>query len=220
MFSPLIGTASAAGLEFFLNQLLARDPVAALRLLSVQGKLIKVSCASPQLTLYVEILEVSSRMTQGGAEPLPEVKCYANCSSPVDVEVRGGASDFVALLLAEDQEAELAKRDMFVSGDLNLLLQLSELAKHFEIDWEAELSRFTGGNVAHQMGNLLKNVGVYAQDMADQFRSNVQEYVHEEARVSPSTQELQAFYDDIYDLQLRVDRLKARIDRLQDNTSI
>jgi ubiquinone biosynthesis protein UbiJ len=77
------------------------------------------------------------------------------------------------------------------------------------------LSLAVGDVLAHQMGQLARSTKGWLDDSAHAMRLNTQEYLQEEARLVPAEAELRHYLDDVDTLRMDVDRLEARIKRLE-----
>ena len=90
--------------------------------------------------------------------------------------------------------------------------RLLELAKP---DLEEELSGVVGDAAAHRVGEILRGIGKWGRDARSTMGANIREYLQEESRDAPSRYEVDRFSNDVGSLRDDVDRLAARIDRLQ-----
>ena len=106
---------------------------------------------------------------------------------------------------------------MRIEGDAEVAQAFSELLKEARPDLEEELSRLIGDVAAHQVGNAARSVIGFAQRAADTFAQNVSEYLQEEGRDVPSRTEAEEFIAGVDKLRDDVDRLEARIARLEKN---
>ena len=72
------------------------------------------------------------------------------------------------------------------------------------------------GDVAgHQVAQMLRSAFTWGKQASGSLARQMDEFIHEEARLSPPRLELEDFYRDVQDLGLRVDRLQSRTDRLR-----
>ena len=112
-------------------------------------------------------------------------------------------------------QSAVFQNKMTVSGDLAIAEKLSHLFKHVNIDWEAHLAQLTGDTLAHQISyhtTQLKNV---ACRVVGQLKNSVKDYVFHEARFLPTIDDIEQHYLDIAVLKQDIERLEARIQRLQ-----
>jgi len=72
------------------------------------------------------------------------------------------------------------------------------------------------GDVAgHQLAEMLRNAFAWGKQASASFGRQLEEFIHEEARLSPPRLELEDFYRDVQALSLRVERLESRSARLR-----
>jgi ubiquinone biosynthesis protein UbiJ len=74
---------------------------------------------------------------------------------------------------------------------------------------------------AHFLGQRLRGAVKWSREAFRSLNANVEEYIHEESRSLPGRRELEATFEDIDQLSLRVERLDARIRQVEpatDNT--
>ena len=118
----------------------------------------------------------------------------------------GGAAGLEAL---RDGSLEL-------TGDAHTAERFQRLLALARPDLEEELSGIVGDAAAHRMGEVARGLGKWASDARATMGANVREYLQEESRDVPSRYEAERFASDVATLRDDVDRLEARIDRLQD----
>lgn len=112
-------------------------------------------------------------------------------------------------LLPASKVRSLFNDKIKISGDVALGQQVKALFDDLDIDWEGHLAHFTGDVAAHQIGSLVREGQAMAKRLSSSFRRHVSEYVQEEKRLSPSSEEIHDFLNDVDDLSLRADRLQA-----------
>jgi ubiquinone biosynthesis protein UbiJ len=72
------------------------------------------------------------------------------------------------------------------------------------------------GDVAgHQLAQALRAAYGWGRQASTSLGRQLDEFIHEEARLTPPRLELEDFYRDVQDLVLRVDRLRSRTERLR-----
>lgn len=120
-------------------------------------------------------------------------------------------------LVGPQPEAALRTGTVRIEGDAEVAQAFSELLKEARPDLEEELSRLIGDVAAHQVGNAARSVIGFAQRAADTLAQNVSEYLQEEGRDVPSRTEAEEFIAGVDKLRDDVDRLEARIARLEKN---
>jgi len=112
-------------------------------------------------------------------------------------------------------EAALRTGTVHIEGDAEVAQTFSELLKHARPDLEEELSRVIGDVAAHQVGNIARSALAFGRRTADTFTQNVAEFLQEEGRDVPARVEADEFIAGVDKLRDDVDRLEARLARLE-----
>ena len=131
--------------------------------------------------------------------------------------MRGEASDFTELATSKDPTATLINGGLELEGDSAPLIELQQILATLNMDWEAPLVATLGDVPGHQLAQMLRNAFVWGRQASASLSRQLDEFIHEEARLTPPTLELEDFYSDVQELVLRVDRLQSRTDRLRQN---
>jgi len=172
------------------------------RLQTLQGKLICLHISNPDLWLYFLPTADSVRVTTSyDAEP--------------DVTIHGSALALMRLSAAEDSGKAMLEQGIKLEGDMALGNRFSQILREIDIDWEELLSRAVGDVLAHQMGQVVHNAKGWLDSSAHAMRLNTQEYLQEEVRVLPADAEIRHYLDAVDTLRMDVDRLDARLKRLE-----
>lgn len=187
-------------LEGGLNRLLAMDPESPSRLRALTGRAVRVDLAGAELSVRVYF---SGR---GLSLSLPDA---ADPAADASVTLTPAAG--LALLRSRGEEA----RGVEFQGDVAVVHALRRLIEGLEIDWEEQLSRFTGDLLAHQLGSAARGFTGWLKQSARTAEQNLGEYLTEEARQLPPRLEVRGLLDDIDRLRQDVDRAEARIQRLE-----
>jgi ubiquinone biosynthesis accessory factor UbiJ len=131
-----------------------------------------------------------------------------------EAHVRGGPLGLAALAGA-DAEDVIRRGDVVIEGDTELAQKYRELVRLLRPDLEEELSRWLGDLPAHQLGRFARMALDWSRHAADTTVRNVAEYLaHERADLVPRA-EADQFLRAVDALREAVDRLEARIARLE-----
>ena len=76
------------------------------------------------------------------------------------------------------------------------------------------MARHIGDVPAHFLGQRIRNAVKWSRQAASTMNANAEEYIHEESRTLPGRRELEATFQDIDELNLRTERLEARLNQL------
>lgn len=199
---PALQTAALAALERALNQALELDSASKAKLAALDGCVFALHCTAPPLDVYL----------QPGEHGIRLMSVY---DGPVTTSVRGLASDFAELASAADPTARLINGALELSGDSAPLIELQKLVTELDIDWEAPLVNVLGDVTGHQLAQMLRGAHRWGRLASSNLGRQLEEFIHEEARLSPPRLELEDFYRDVQQLELQVDRLQSRTERLR-----
>lgn len=199
---PAIIAAVLTALETAVARALSLAPTASRELEELAGTVLAVECTAPEITVYV-LVQADGSLTLSQYTELKTV-----------TRVRGTLENFMALATAEDPAATLINSDLEIVGNTAPLLALQQIITRMDIDWEAPLVEQLGDVAGHQLAQMLRGAFRWGRDASESLRRQLSEFILEEGRLSPPAAELEAFYQDVDRLTLRVDRLQSRIQRL------
>ena len=104
--------------------------------------------------------------------------------------------------------------DVVITGDVALGQAFRDLLLAVDIDWEENLSRFTGDVLAHQLGNAVRSGQHWARQSRHTLKQDAAEYLQEEGRLLIAGDEMAGYLGAVDTLREDVDRLTARVQRL------
>ncbi len=201
IISPTVHTAAIAALETAANRALELDPAGQARLSELEGEVFRFDCTNPELDLY---LRPENR----------QLKLMGFWDGEVTTAIRGQASDFAELASARDPAAALINGNLELQGDSAPLIRLQNILAALDLDWEAPLVSAFGDIAGHQLAEGLHGAFGWGRQTSASFTRQLDEFIHEEARLAPPRLEVEDFYRDVEELGQRVDRLQARIRQL------
>jgi len=199
---PALHTAALAALERAINAALELSPGSRPELDALADCVFALHCSAPAVDVYLQ-------PGKGG------IRLMGLYDGPVTTSVTGSASDFTELATAADPAATLINGALELSGDSAPLLELQRIIAGLHIDWEAPLVDVLGDVAGHQLARLLRGAHSWGRQAGDGLARQLEEFIHEEARLSPPRLELEDFYHDVQQLGLRVERLQSRTRRLR-----
>jgi len=197
-----IRDASYQVLETAVNKYLSLDPEIASQLASLHGKVIGINLSGTGITLFF----IPDQ--NGQLQVLSQYEGQADCL------ISGAPLNLLRSSIADNTDSTFSG-DVQVEGSSALAREFTSILKRIDIDWEEQLSRLTGDILAHQIGNNLRAGSSWLGRNLDSSGLNIQEYLQEEVRVLPGALELDNFYQDVDRLRDDVERLAARLQRLQ-----
>ena len=191
------------GLEQVLNRVIGLDPDAAERLAALHGRSIRIDLRGTG-TQWTFVPAHDGRLrVLGSLEGQPD----CTLAGPLD------------LLRARAKGAgttQLFAGQVRIEGDTDLAQRFSEVLADLDIDWEEQLSRFTGDIAAHEIGRGVRAVSREAARVRRSSEQILSEYLTEEARLLPHRFEVEDFIADVDTLRdERLERLAARITLLE-----
>ena len=185
-------------LEAAVARLLALDPRAGRLLKPLAGK-----------TIVVEL------------QPFPLCFCFSPTDETVlvltespeapDVILRGTPFGFLRLLLAERPETGLFQGAVQVEGDMDTAKRLQNLLRRLDLDWERWLTELAGEKPA----GIARGILDWHRHAWRTFQWNLNEFLQDETRALPAPLEAEDLYRRIAELRDDIERLEARIERLQ-----
>ncbi len=200
--NALLSTSLFAPFEATLNALLKQDPASAMRLRPYLGKCLRIECTNPvAMTAYllVEDERLSLRSIHEGDS---------------DAAISASAGAFATLLMSRSQTDALFTPSVVLAGDTHLVQALHRIIAGLEIDWEDHFANVFGDVATHQLGEWTRRARAWAQKSRKSVVDDIEEYLHEEARILPTKSEFTQFNNRVDELKLRLDRIQAKTQRL------
>lgn len=184
-------------LEFLINKIISLDPDAHLYLETLDKKIISLTCTDfPSTTFYAifyaDHIQLTTTKTQ-----------------PIDLAISGPLHGLINLAL-QKQDADLRANKIQIIGDVLCAEAVQQLLFKLDIDWEEELSKYTGDIIAHQAISIIKNIKRLQQQTSRSLEAMITEYLQDESRLLPSQYEVDNFIQEVDNLRLQVDRLDAK----------
>ncbi len=198
MVLPLLATAA---LEKALNHCLQIDPETLAQLARLEGKVVALAIVGLGKSIYL-VPTADGLRVQSIFEGEP------------DVTIKGGVFSLARLGLS-DNPASVFGDGVEMEGDAQLGRKVQHILNSLDLDWEEQLSRFSGDVIAHQVGNTVRDLFSWGSKTAETLGRDVAEYFQEESRDLVVKPELDQFLDRVDTLRSDVDRLAQRVKRLQ-----
>ncbi len=197
----MIDVAALAVLEQALNAALALDPRTGDRLVRLQGKVIAVELRGTGITLTLQ-------PTSEG-----KLRLMGDYDGEVDTTLRG--APFALLRMSTGRAGEgMFSGEVEIDGDVELGQQIQRVFEKLDIDWEEHLSRLSGDIIAHQIGNSVRGLFAWGERAVEHLGRDAADYLQEENDTLPVDWEVDEFIKGVDTLRSDVDRIEARVKRL------
>ncbi|MEW6646141.1 MAG: SCP2 sterol-binding domain-containing protein [Pseudomonadota bacterium] len=199
--TTLLPQAGLAVLEAAINTALAMDPDTRARLGALEGRVIAVDLQGPEVTIFL----------LPGADGFRLMGHYEGAP---DTRLRGTPLALLRLNRGKAGEG-MFSGTVKIEGDVELGQRVQRILGGLDIDWEEHLSRLTGDVLAHQIGNMVRGFLRWGEQAAGNLERDFADYVQEERRDVPPRWEVDEFLTGVDGLRSAVDRLEARLRRLE-----
>lgn len=188
-------------LETAINQALKLDPSVKKRFAKLHGFVICLDLLGTGLKLF---------MIPGPGD----IQLLGTFEGEPDCTLRGTPFALMRMQDEKQRSDQLFTGAVEIQGDTELGHQVGKILGDLNIDWEEQLSHITGDVMAHEVGNIFRNISDWGQKTLTTFGQNFQEYLQEESNTLPNPFEVNAFLADVDTLRHDVERLDSRIKRL------
>ncbi|MCG7198345.1 SCP2 sterol-binding domain-containing protein [Marinobacter pelagius] len=199
---PTLLAAASAIVENALNQALELDPAGREALMQALTGPVQLNITAPVALTYT--LDRAGQRVKVSSQP----------SEQPALQISGRPVAFAALAVGDDRVFSDGRLD--VNGDTGLAHQLQRALNQLDPDWEAAMARHIGDVPAHFLGKRIRNAVKWSRQAIHAMNANLEEYIHEESRALPGRRELEATFGDIDELNLRTERLEARLRLLEE----
>jgi len=190
-------------IERACNAVIALDPESGRKLATLHGKVVRIALTGVGIELNFVPGHDGRVQLLGSIEGEP------------DATLRGSPIDLLRASDRDDGHAQLFAGHVQIDGDTGVAQRFSDALGGLDIDWEEQLSAYTGDALAHEIGRGTRNARHEAGRLGRSARDNLSDYLTEEARLLPHRYEVEDFLADVDTLRDDVDRLEARITLLE-----
>lgn len=205
----MLGSASLLPVQAVINQLVYTDPTAAAAMARFEDKVLAIFSKSPDAHIQIHFQESGLQMSF----------CNEQLGSLApDVTVTAKSADLLSLLLTSDKDRALANPAISIAGDGQLLQGIFQTVRGLDVDIGGRLAPFLGDTLSHQVEIAGAKGKAWSSELKSRMDRNVTDYVQEEARLSPTRSEVNNFYNDLDSLVFALDRVEARIHKLESKT--
>ena len=192
-----------AAIERVLNHLLKLDAQARIKLEPLSGKRLKVTLKElpwPLVFVFTQRVEVLAQLHD---------TIEADCQLGLSLATLDKLQDTSQLTRLIQQN------ELTLEGDMQVAQQFSEWMKSIDIDWEEQLSAYTGDVLAHSLVTGAKAFAGRVHKHLTNVGRTVSDALVEEKRVVAHPVALANFSQQVNTLRSDVSRFEARLQRLE-----
>lgn len=193
-----LSTSILASIETSLNAWLTLEGQTLPKFNNMQGKIICLHISGLDLKLYF----------------LPDqndIAVMGRYAGEPDTTIKGAPITLMRLGLSSNSGKTLLESTASIEGNTHLGAEFSRILSEVDIDWEQILSQFVGDTVAYQTGQLVAGSNKWLKEKHQTLRADTNQYLTEEAQLTPVEAEINLYLDQVDELRMSVDRLEARI---------
>lgn len=183
-------------LETALNQYLSLSPQALDKLKPLAGKTIEIVLAPPNITLLLQPSDAGITLAQ----------------TPIKTDAKITLSPGSLITLATTDDLP---NDMTIEGDIQAAQLMSDCLKDMEIDWQSYLANYIGNSPAYQINQCMQDTIKWGKSVKASLKRQTADYLKEESKLCPRREEVSDFSNHVDQAREDVDRIAAKIERLQ-----
>ena len=189
-------------LEKLINTKLGLATNSTQLLTPLTGRTVQIHMEPPRIDLIMAFSE------QG-------IQILENIQQKPDVLLSGSPVAFGLMSISDKPARALFSGKVSMQGDSKTGQHFQQLFESLDIDWQQQLTRILGQAPAKRIMTIIGQGRQWFTETDNAIRENVSEYLQEESRILPAQAEADMFFDEVDQLRADVDRLEARIKRLQ-----
>ena len=197
----MLRTAAVATLERAINFALRYDPGTTLKLESLHGQVFAIECTEPALILFIHI-DAPMRLSE-------------HYDGPVTTRIVGSLKDFTQLATAEDPAGALINSDISVHGKSGPLIELQQIFKLLDVDWEEPIAEIIGDVPAHHVGVGIRRAAKFAKTLPPKLQTRIEKHLYEESKLLPTRADVDQWVDGVAKLNIDIERMRARVMQLR-----
>ncbi|AGY91048.1 hypothetical protein SPICUR_00095 [Spiribacter curvatus] len=187
-------------IETGINRILQLDPVTPERLAPLDGRELGLRLTEPAVALRVAFSEAELTLINDATD-----------MNDCDVVLEASLAGLTGLILSRGRRS----RDVSFRGDIGTIQEVRTLFSELDVDLEAQLAQLVGEAGAARMATGLREGSHWSRRSADTLLRNAVELATEERRWLPTAIEVRHFLADVDHVREDVDRLDARLRRLE-----
>ncbi|PHQ78873.1 MAG: hypothetical protein COB66_08035, partial [Coxiella sp. (in: Bacteria)] len=139
------------------------------------------------------------------------VELQNKISGDADTTIRGTLQHLFKVGIAKDKHHAMKQHKITFNGDAHVGIAMQQILAKLDIDCEELLSQAIGDIPANMIGKGVAGIATAGKNFIESLKRNTSEYIHHEAKLSPTRDELNAFYDATATLRNDVERFEAKL---------
>ncbi|MEM8844470.1 MAG: SCP2 sterol-binding domain-containing protein [Pseudomonadota bacterium] len=184
-----------------INRYLLCDQERAKDLEKIENKIISIKLREPNTTITFKVRQrLLEEVNTDEVEP--------------DVEIIASLKILPDYFLGVDQNQFVKNGDLEINGDSHIASTFNNVLRQIEIDWEDILSKYIGDVAANQVGKGVRSVREFVEQLGDNLRLDMRDYLQDELQVAATQVEVDEFIRQVDDTSAQVDALEIRLARL------
>lgn len=199
--SPSLKAYLGAILEALLNKAMALDPDLPGEIAALDGRSITLTWNGPEWALRIQVDKDQLRVGPAHA-------------GDSDLSLRTTLGGLIGLLKPSTSKSLPAGR-VQIAGDVELMRRIEQISRRFDPDWDSAFGARLGPVIGPQVARHLREAFAWIAASAKGFTESAAEYVQEESRDVVAAHELNEFGEAVDQLRDDVERVEARLQRLQ-----
>lgn len=136
-----------------------------------------------------------------------------------DLSLKGKPSDFFKTLFLFFSDNNLNQAPIQIQGDMERALEFMSFIKRNKPDLIEDIARFTGDIPAHYLEKYFHKIKNQTKSLSTHFQQDLKDYLQDESDWLITQNEHKKFCNGVDDLRLALDRLKARVQRVEQQLS-
>lgn len=194
-----------------IDKMLESDPANKSYVAKLDGLRIIIDCTHPAAVFLVKFQDSHVIVSKYDHEEQDSGIDRKIDNETADLQLSGTAISLFRLATTPiDNASAIRGSNVSVSGDVGLLLELSQVTKMIDIDWELLLANKIGENPAVFISRAI-NIGLSeARKLNADFSEKLTEKMQTENSPLPNKNELGNLRNLLRDLNYRLDRLEAK----------
>ena len=197
-----INQLSASVIQSLGRQVLNLDAEAKMKIAAFKDKIIHIKIEDLNLNYYFHF-ENGLLLVEN------------NAVHPHSASISGKLNAFLTAAANQNSSDSIFKGELMFSGEISTAKLFQDFVKTLNIDWQEPLAQWFGDPVGHTLYKGMEKFSSWLRVTARSTRTDIAEYLQEEARVTPTYYEQQGLFDEVDQIRSRTDRLNARINQLK-----